>query len=420
MISPQALLREAKFIGRDRTVTFYMLVTVVLASLSLGSGLIEVQQQKTDIQHLLKADQQDRNASSEKLKDWGSAAYYSFHITYDAPSDFAFAALGQRELQPWKHRIRMLALEGQIYERDADNPVVALIGRFDFAFFAAFVFPLLLIILLYDIKSSERSAGRFELLQLTSANGSLWLTRSFILSASAYLCIAVPLLIAGLIAGTKAATLSKALLFVLINTAIWTLLCSVFSSLKKPSSFILMSLIGLWLCLAVVFPAGIKLISDRSTDMPSGADILMLQRETVNDAWDLPKQETMNAFFAEHPKWSDYKAVESSFEWPWYYAFQQVGDQRTKTLSKAYRDGKIRRDQIAHWASVLSPPAFLERSLQALAKTDQTSSIHYQDRVRAFHAELRAFYYPKFFQNQPFDQKQLDKRPVFKPSSQAK
>ena len=33
-----------------------------------------------------------------------------------------------------KHRIRALALEGQIYERDTGNPVLALTGRFDFAF----------------------------------------------------------------------------------------------------------------------------------------------------------------------------------------------------------------------------------------------------------------------------------------------
>ena len=48
--------------------------------------------------------------------DWGGLAYASFHFVYNEPSAFAFAALGQREGEPWKHRIRALALEGQIYE----------------------------------------------------------------------------------------------------------------------------------------------------------------------------------------------------------------------------------------------------------------------------------------------------------------
>lgn len=39
--------------------------------------------------------------------------------------------MGQRDVQPWKHRIRLLALESQIYERDVGNPSIALVGRFD-------------------------------------------------------------------------------------------------------------------------------------------------------------------------------------------------------------------------------------------------------------------------------------------------
>ena len=113
----------------------------------------------------------------------------------------------------------------------------------------------------------------------------------------------------------------------------------------------------------------------------------MLQRETVNDAWDLPRDATMTPFFEQHPEWSDYQAVASSFEWQWYYAFQQVGDQRTETLPKAYRQGKLQRDRMAAWASILTPPALIERILQALAKTDLKASMAYEEKVRAYHAE---------------------------------
>ena len=66
------------------------------------------------------------------------------------PSALAFAARGVRDDLPWKHRIRMLALEGQIYETDAGNPELSRIGKLDFAFVAAFLLPLLLILLLHD------------------------------------------------------------------------------------------------------------------------------------------------------------------------------------------------------------------------------------------------------------------------------
>jgi ABC-2 type transport system permease protein len=45
---------------------------------------------------------------------------------------------------------------------------------------------------------------------------------------------------------------------------------------------------------------------DRAVPLPSGADIIMTQREAVNDAWDLPKAATMDAFVEHHPQSAAY------------------------------------------------------------------------------------------------------------------
>ena len=105
----------------------------VQSALAVSAGLIEVRQQRATIARMLEADRADRATVLQAQKDWGGAAYYSFHFTFDPPSDLAFAALGRRDDTAWKHRVRMLALEGQIHERDAGHPVLALTGRFDFA-----------------------------------------------------------------------------------------------------------------------------------------------------------------------------------------------------------------------------------------------------------------------------------------------
>lgn len=60
-------------------------------------------------------------------------------------------------------------------------------------------------------------------------------------------------------------------------------------------------------------------------------------------------------------------------------------------------------------------PALLERQLQQLAGTDMRSAINYEDRVRAFHAELRAFFYPMLFQQEPYDSDRLTDLPKFCP-----
>ena len=58
-----------------------------------------------------------------------------------------------------------------------------------------------------------------------------------------------------------------------------------------------------------------------------------MQREAVNDAWDLPKSSTMEQFYESQPEWSDSSPLGDDFHWKWYYAFQQVGDETAADLA---------------------------------------------------------------------------------------
>ncbi len=399
-----ALRRETWFVLSDRGFVVWIVAVLALSSFAVVSGLAEIRQQRDSIAFLLEADQMDRSAEFSRQGDWGSAAYYSFHLTYDPPSDFAFAAMGQRDSSSWKHRIRMLALEGQIYEHDPGNPELALTGRFDFAFLAAFVLPLVLIFLLHDLQASERSAGRFNLLVASDVDGgSLWRRRALLKSGGVLIAAILPL-VAGIAAsGAPLSTGAIAVALVSAYVAFWTLLCLWFASSKRSASVILASLIGVWILLGTLIPAGSRAIIDQLVPVPTGADILMTQREAVNDAWDLPVEDTMRPFMERHAEWTGYVHSGDGFDWGWYYAFQQVGDQRTEHLSTAFTEGRIERDRLAGLFAFAAPPALLERLLQKLAGTEMRSVLAYEDRVRTFHAELREFYYPGLFGGGTFD-----------------
>ncbi len=408
------LCRETGFLLRDRSVLALMAVTAALTAFAVWSGLQEVARQHETIGRLAAADRADREAALEQQNDWGGAAYYSFHLTYDPPSEFAFAAMGQRDSASWKHRIRMLALEGQIHESDAGNPEFALIGRFDAAFLIAFVLPLLLIVLLYDVRASERAAGRYELLCATAGRtGSLWAWRAGLRAASLYVVVLVPLLVGGWASGAGSGILLAASVVVLVYAAFWAVVCSWLAAWRQASPVILAGLVGIWMIVAVLVPATGRAVIDHLVAVPSGAEIIMTQREAVNDAWDLPKEKTMEAFLLRHPEWADYSGVERPFEWKWYYAFQQVGDQKTESLTDAYRAGKLERDRWAARVALLSPPALVERTFQQLAGTDVAAAMAYEDSVRRFHAELRAYHYPKLFLDVPFDQELLRDLPTY-------
>jgi ABC-2 type transport system permease protein len=411
-----SIVREAWFLLRDRAAHVWVTIAFAAASLAVVFGLNEVTAQHETIERLKVADKIEQAVALENHRDWGSAAYYTFHLTYDEPSEFAFAALGQRDASPWKHRVRMLALEGQIYETDAANPDFALIGRFDFAFVIAMIAPLLLILLLHDLRAVERANGRFELISVTSATGTgIWFTRAALRVAALALALLIPLWIGGVMSGAGIGPLLLASLVTLLHLGFWWAVTAWLNTKGWTAPVNLTALMGIWLALAIVAPAAMQKGIDAAVTIPDGGDIILTQREAVNDAWDLPVSATMEPFLERHPEWEDYTEMESTFEWKWYYAFQQVGDQTAEPLSLAYRAGRDQRDALSAALSWLSPPAKVERVFQSLARTDTKAAADYEASVRAYHANLRGYYYPGLFRDDPFTDEAVEKRPDFEP-----
>jgi len=52
-----------------------------------------------------------------------------------------------------------------------------------------------------------------------------------------------------------------------------------------------------------------------------------------------------------------------------------------------------------------------------LARTDVEGSLAYERSVRAFHANLRAFFYPLLFEGRPFEASTLCEMPSFAPQT---
>ncbi|MEM7017400.1 MAG: DUF3526 domain-containing protein [Pseudomonadota bacterium] len=414
MITINDLLREARFLSQQRATLLLILFAGLCAVFAVWSGLAEISTQRTTIERLITADELDRHNALHTQPDYGSAAYYSFHLTYDPPSTLAFAALGERDVRPWKHRIRMLALEGQIYETDTANPELALAGRFDFAFVVSVLAPRFVILLLHDLYAAERVAGRHALLIVTSAHDQrLWWTRACVRIGALALCLLIPLWAGGLIGGASVLSLLLISLIVIAHLLIWSVLCLWLARQNASAPVIASWLLGIWLALAIILPVAALTMINQAIASPKGGDIIMLQRETVNDAWDLPKEATMTAFLAQHPAWQDYAKINQPFEWKWYYAFQQVGDQVAAPMSQTYRDALAQRDSVAGYAALLSPPALVQRSLSRLAETDIQAALGYEQRVRDFHQTLRLFYYPLLFKDGAYEASVLEDLPKF-------
>jgi ABC-2 type transport system permease protein len=411
--------REWRFMLRQRYVVVLLLCSLLVSAFAVITGLSEVNTQRQTIERLKQADEIDRAEAQAKHDDPGSLAYYSFHLTYSEPSNLAFAALGERDVYPWKHRIKMLALEGQIYESDAQNPELAQTGKMDFTFVISALSPLFLILLFHDLIASERTSGRHDFLVTTAKSSyALWGARVAVRFVAIFSCLLIPFYTGALISDTSITNVLLVSLWCAIYFAFWTAMGLFLGKKASSAPRIASGLIGLWALFAFVIPILGNLVINQNVHSPKGSDILLTQREAVNDAWDLPVKATMDAFIVTHPNYSDYKKIEDGFDWAWYYAFQQVGDQIAAPLSIEYRDVNFNKHQLAGYISMLSPPMLILKKLTSLAETNALAAFKYEQKIRDFHQSLRKFYYPWLFNPDAFDKTYLNRLPDFEQTPQ--
>jgi ABC-2 type transport system permease protein len=414
MISAKDFSREARFIAGNRTTRLTWLALMVICVLALMLGQAEIQRQIDTIERTQAQDEIERAATLSSSTEYGGAAYAAFSLTWNQPDDAAFLAIGQRDLSPWMLRVRALALEGQIHEADNFNPELSLAGRFDFSFVIAFLLPLFVIVLMYDVYAAEREAGRIPMLTATAARPrKIWSMRIVVLAAGAAAACVLPLWVLGSLFGGSPSALLAATGVVLLSLIFWTLLVSLIAFGNWSASVSAAVLTGCWLVLALLVPLSGKQIIDSAVPGVDGAQISLVQRETVNGAWDLPKPATMDKFYASHPEWSHSAPVDMPFHWKWYFAFQQVGDETAAPLSQAYRESIAQRDQLTGLVAWLSPPVATTRLMQGIARTDVDSVLAYEQRIRDHHEQIRRYFYPMLFEEIPFTTNNLTGFPAF-------
>ena len=411
-----SLVRELRFAIRDKIVLFSLISIALLSSFSLLTGLQESASEHSMIERTKNLVAQDRDYYLAKQTDPGGAAYYAFHFTYDPPSSLAFISRGVRDELPWKHRLRMLALEGQIYESDAGNPELSKIGKLDFAFVAAFLLPLLSILLLYDLRASELRDNRWAYLSVTVGNGNrLLLIRAALRSLLLFIALIMPFVFIAIPNNVGFYELLLVIIAAFLNCVFWFLLAYIVFTRVDSGPTTAAILLACWFLLTVAIPVGGKYLIEQAIATPIGGEMLLTQREAVNDAWDLPKEATMMPFLERHPEWVNTPKIEKPFEWKWYYAFQQVGDQTVESLTESLRSAIANRDKAMGTVSILSPPLLTHRLLSQVANTDVSALQRYDQCVRAFHQSLREFHYPMLFGDVEYSSEQMTELPIFEP-----
>lgn len=350
----------------------------------------------------------------------GYVSYYTFYPTHHAMSPLAGLALGVRDVVPNVVWVRLLGIEGQLYDSDLGNPWVQALGNLDFAFVWCALAPLALLVLCHDVLTRDRDGGRLPLLAVQGGSlASLLLVRLAVRTTFVALTAAVAF---GLAALWLRIPLDGAALRwlggVWAHLACWAGVAAVIAVVARNVAASLALGLTAWTAAVVLVPALLNLALVTAFPVTEGLSLTVKQRQESHAAWDKPRAVTMEKFFAHNPDWSGTPPIEGRFAWRWYYAMQQVGDDSVAAESANYRRNLRARQAAITRLAWLAPAAYAQLVLSARAGTDLDAHLDYLDRVRAFHAEVRKKFYPLFFAEATLTPADYATFPRFDPTSE--
>ncbi len=346
-----------------------------------------------------------------------------YYLAFPAPqptSPLSALASGRAAVETASLRIRLLALEGQLYEHETLNPRLAAAGHLDLGFVLIALLPLFVIAITYDIVSGERERGTWQMARLFARPRRLVAAkvgaRMILVAGLAMSLVLIGMLLAGIDADGRA---GWAVALIALHTLFWFALCLGVAGGRRSSTTNAMILVGVWVALTFLAPAVLSLANAILHPVPEALELTVRQRQGYHEAWDLPKAATMEGFFEDYPDWSDQTVPEDEFTWAWYYAMNHRGDRAARDASHAYRDILARRDEWARRWSLLVPPLATQIALDRLSSADLGTQLAYQEAVRRYHERLKAHFQPLLFAATPIAEVDWEQVPAFEPAASA-
>jgi len=349
--------------------------------------------------------------------DAGEVLYYVAFPATQPSLPVASLSRGRAAVESENLRIRLLSLEGQLYEHETVNPRLAAAGYLDLTFLLIALLPLFIIAISYDLVSGEREGGTWNLVRLSAAPRRLLavklLSRAILVGSVVMAVMALAALVAGVELDGRAGWVFG---LHALHTVFWFAICFGVATGRRSSTANAMILTGIWVVLTILAPAALSLANTALHPVPEALELTVEQRQGYHEAWDLPPSVTMESFYRDYPQWSEETVPEDEFSWGWYYAMNHRGDQAARTASRAYREVLRERDAWARRWSLFAPPLATQLALDRLARTDLSAQLDYQAAVRRFHERLQLHFFPHFFANAPVEAMEWEQVPAFEPA----
>ena len=380
-----------------------------------GGNAIEKQMEVVSQTPNLQSEHTDKMLRIHKGKNLGDVLYYHYFYTFHEPGSWASFSVGQSDVNSFNIRVRILTLEGQIYNSELTNPTNLLFGNFDLSFVIVFLFPLIIIVFTHNLISEEQESETWNLLRSQPVSvqkilGFRIALRFLIVLLTAILVISTGCLALG---ADFDARFLYSILLTCFYFAFWFGISIFVISFGKGTTFNALTLLGVWIFLVLLAPALLSSIVASAYPMSESMETTIKQRDGYHNKWDKPKNHTMEKFYKKYPQFSNIKIPEDKFSWGWYYAMQEMGDFESSDSAARYADKLARRQDIVKKVSWFLPTVNTQLQFNKIASTDLNSHLKYLDSVRNYHTQIRTTYYPYIFRDANVLDVDLTKPPTY-------
>ncbi len=313
------------------------------------------------------------------------------------PGPLTALAVGQTDLLPYYYDVSIQTNESTFLQNgEIENPLNLLVGRFDLAFVVVYLLPLLILALSFNVLSGEREQGTLALTlsQPVSVRGVVSAKLAFRAILVMGLALGVSLLEVlftggfgspGRVALWCAAVAAYALF--------WFTLAAWVNGLGRSSAWNATVLVGAWLLLVVVLPAGVNITAGLLHPLPSRVEMITAQREASNDAVN-QRSELLARYLEDHPELAGGVAADEANRAALAWAATDAVNRRLEEVTGAYDERLAAQRTLVRRYRFLSPALLAQESLLDAAGTGDARFTRFRSQVRDFAEHWRTFFVP--------------------------
>lgn len=344
------------------------------------------------------------------------------HVVALPVRDGTAFAIGQSDLLPSVLGVGVMNAARLPQDRYGfENPLHLLTGRFDLAVYIILVIPLIVLVLAFDILSSERESGTMVLVLSQPIHLRSWILGKLTARAVliAVLALGIPLIGLALAQPRSFQSSVPVVLWALLvtgYTGIWLAVATLINLGRSGSGTNAFLLVASWISFVVVAPALLQVAAAARYPVPSRMDAIMASRDNPRDYFPaIPA--LARAWYERQPQLATTKynaaSVVESFP-AGLFLVQEDMDRQAASRTAGTEQQISRQRAFVSKLAWISPAIALKQGLEAIAGTGTARHQAFRLQVQEFRAQWRAYFATSILHALPHSIARHDSLPHFR------